>query len=74
MMNKVKAYFGEIKEAEKLERRSMKQWEEKGTKEEALKVFKLQKRKQRNNTIAGLVSIGIYGSLMAYVMNETKKI
>lgn len=73
MLNKVKAYFGEIREAEKLERRNMKKWEENGTMEEALKVFKLQKRKQRNNAIAGFAYLAGLAGLLAIANSQATK-
>ena len=73
MLKKVKTYFGEIKEAEKLERRSLQKWEEQGTMEEALKVFKLQKRKKRNNAIAVATYLTGFGGLLAYANHESTK-
>lgn len=74
MLKAVRNYFGEIREAEKLQRRSMKKWEAEGTKEEAIKVLKLQKRKQRNNLIAGLTSAAVYTGIMAYAVQQQKKL
>jgi hypothetical protein len=73
MFKKVMNYVREIGKAERLERRSIKEWEEKGTIEEAVKVFKMQKTKERSNTIAGLVYTGaIVASAGAAYLNSKK--
>jgi hypothetical protein len=73
MMNRVVNYFKEIAECERLERRSSKEWERVGTKEEAVKMVKFKERKQRNNLIFwGVVVAANYGlvKLNARKQNE----
>lgn len=65
-------YAKEIREAEKLEARSIKEWKENGTTEEAIKVLKMQKDKKRNNTILGLVYTAAWAGLMIYINQKEK--
>jgi hypothetical protein len=67
MLKKVMNYVKGIREAEKLEVRSIKEWKKKGTTEEAIKVLKMQKDKKRNNTIAGLVYAAVWTGVAIYL-------
>ena len=51
----LKKYFKDISEGDKLERRTAKEWREKGTLEEAIKMVEFKERKERNNAAIGLV-------------------
>jgi hypothetical protein len=74
VLERAKKYFKEINEMEKLGKRSIKEWEEVGTKEEAIKVFKFQKRKERNKNIANMINLGLYGGIILYAyIDEFKK-
>ena len=52
MLKKINGYFKEIADCEKLERRSSKEWAEKGNMDEVVKMVEFKERKERNGLIA----------------------
>ena len=64
-------YFKTIRNGEKLQRRSKQEWQEKGTKEEALELVEFQNRKKRNNEImvTGLIALGLSAAGIALKKN-----
>lgn len=73
MFKKCMNYLKGIREAEKLEARSIKVWKEEGTTEEAIKVLKMQKDKKRNNMIGGLVYAAAWAGVMYYINRKEKQ-
>lgn len=69
--NKIVMYFKENAKAERLERRSSKEWAEVGTKEEMATMVRYKERKERNTAIAWVVylaaaAIGAGATIKAY--------
>ena len=71
-MNKVKKYFKDIRECEKLERRSSKEWKKQGNFDEAIRLIEFKERKAKNTSRIYLAQVLISGGIIGSTILKDK--